>query len=167
MFRNVCVEIDLFGLAVCAIIKSGDLDADGLTTNPAIGTTGGLWGQGGNQARDVAGTTEEVSAGAFVMSDSSSTRAFNIFKSVLAKCIEDVNLTGNSISDSILAAVYRYLCGYGNGLLSDPALHRVIYNLMTKLFKRLIGELKRLGTKLIYADFGRVVRMFQNFVANF
>jgi hypothetical protein len=33
----------------------------------------------------------------------------------------------------------------------------MIYNLMTKLFKKLIGGLKRLGTKLIHADFGRIV----------
>lgn len=31
VYRNVCVELDLFGLAVCAIMSSGELDAEGLT----------------------------------------------------------------------------------------------------------------------------------------
>ena len=58
---------------------------------------------------------------------------------MIFKCVDEVSRHGNSISDSILAAIYRYLCGYGNGLLVDPALHRLVYNLMTKLFKKLIG----------------------------
>jgi hypothetical protein len=61
------------------------------------------------------------------------------------------------IADSILTAVYRYLCGYGNGLLSDPLLHRVIYGLMIKLFQKLIGGLRKLGTCVVYADFGRII----------
>lgn len=90
---------------------------------------------------------------------------------MIAKCIEEVssspppstNHTSTAtdgtagIADSILTAVYRYLCGYGNGLLSDPLLHRVIYGLMTKLFQKLVGGLRRLGTKVVYADFGRII----------
>ena len=88
---------------------------------------------------------------------------------MIAKCIEEVSAgagisnthsahSGNSgIADSILTAVYRYLCGYGSGLLSDPLLHRVIYGLMTKLFQKLVGGLRRLGTKVVYADFGRII----------
>jgi hypothetical protein len=59
--------------------------------------------------------------------------------------IHDVQIKGDPISDSILTALYRYLCGYGDGLLTDRALHRVVYGLMTKLFKRLVSALKKLG----------------------
>ena len=91
---------------------------------------------------------------------------------MIAKCIEEVSSSHSTapssstststdgtagIADSILTAVYRYLCGYGNGLLSDPLLHRVIYGLMTKLFQKLVGGLRRLGTKVVYADFGRII----------
>jgi hypothetical protein len=93
----------------------------------------------------------------------------SIFKAMIAKCIEEVSAAAGlsasasaesgvaGIADSILTAVYRYLCGYGNGLLSDPLLHRVIYGLMTKLFQKLVGGLRRLGTKVVYADFGRII----------
>lgn len=84
---------------------------------------------------------------------------------MVTKCMEEAHSAGTSaaesgvagIADSILTAVYRYLCGYGNGLLSDPLLHRVIYGLMTKLFQKLVGALRKLGTRVVYADFGRII----------
>lgn len=51
----------------------------------------------------------------------------------------------------------RYLCGYGDALLRDPTLHQVIYGLMIKLFKRLVSALKKLGTRVVYADFTRII----------
>lgn len=41
--------------------------------------------------------------------------------------------------------------------MQDPALHRVVYNLMIKLFKKLIGGLVKMGTKVVHANFGRVI----------
>ena len=38
VYRSICVEIDIYGLAVCAIMSSGDLDAEGLTSL-AVSTT--------------------------------------------------------------------------------------------------------------------------------
>jgi hypothetical protein len=32
VYRGACVELDLYGMAVCAIMSSGELDAEGLTT---------------------------------------------------------------------------------------------------------------------------------------
>ena len=74
-----------------------------------------------------------------------------LFPSLLPIRIDD------PISDSILTALYRYLCGYGNALLSDPALHRVVYGLMTKLFKRLISALRKLGARVVFASFSRII----------
>lgn len=62
-----------------------------------------------------------------------------------------------AISDSILTSFYRYLCGYGDALLYDPALHRAVYALMTKLFKRLVGHLRRLGVRVVFASFSRII----------
>ena len=61
------------------------------------------------------------------------------------------------ISDSLLTALYRYLCGFGDALLFDPLLHRLVNVLMNKLFKRLISELRKLGVKIVYADFNRII----------
>eukprot|EP01038_Epipyxis_sp_PR26KG_P011543 gene11543-15462_t len=144
VYRNVCVELDVYGLAVCSIMSSVLLDT---TLNTSSTNNADAAQEEGNTSNGATNNT----------TDSSCSRAFNIFKSIVAKCIEDVGKRSNTIADSILIAVYRYLCGYGNGLLSDPALHRIIYSLMVKLFKKLIGGLKRLGTTVVYADFSRII----------
>ena len=64
---------------------------------------------------------------------------------------------GDPISDSIQQALYRYLCGYGDALLRDPSLHRIVYNLMSKLFKRLINQLKKLGVRTVHASFSKII----------
>ena len=66
-------------------------------------------------------------------------------------------LTATPISESMISSLYRYLCGYGNALLTDPALHGKVYGLMTKLFKRLLSVLKKLGTTIVYASFSRII----------
>ena len=58
---------------------------------------------------------------------------------------------------SLSCPIPRYLCGYGDALLRDPTLHQVIYGLMIKLFKRLVSALKKLGTRVVYADFTRII----------
>ena len=65
--------------------------------------------------------------------------------------------TATPISESILSSLYRYLCGYGDALLSDPALHRIVYGIMTKLFKRLISALKQLGARIVHASFSNII----------
>ena len=62
----------------------------------------------------------------------------SLLKSIVAKWYDDMVTRDDAISNSLLTTLYRYLCGYGDSLLQDTALHRVVYNLMTKLFKRLI-----------------------------
>jgi hypothetical protein len=89
--------------------------------------------------------------------DTGCIRAFNLLKALVTKWIQDVSLSSDPYADVILIGLYRYLCGHGNALLHDPALHRLIYGLMTKLFKRLVHELKKLGSKLVYASFNKII----------
>jgi DNA polymerase epsilon subunit 1 len=49
------------------------------------------------------------------------------------------------------------LCGYGNGFLSDPLIHRIVYGFMTKLFYRLIQSLKELGARVVFANMNKVI----------
>ncbi len=44
-----------------------------------------------------------------------------------------------------------------NALLYDPALRKLLLNLMKKLFVQLISEFKRLGATIIHADFNRII----------
>ena len=39
VYRSICVELDIFGLAVCSIVSSSELDAEGITTAFAVNAT--------------------------------------------------------------------------------------------------------------------------------
>jgi DNA polymerase epsilon subunit 1 len=137
VYKGVSVELDLYGLSICAILSSIALDSEGLISETTTG--------------------QSDSASSSYSSDTSCTRAFNLLKAVVTKWMHDMEVSANPISDSLLLNLYRYLCGYGESLLKDPSLHRVVYGLMTKLFKKLISEFKKLGVQVIYADFERII----------
>ena len=141
-YRSICVELDMSGLVICAIINSSSLDAEGLTSLKVVTS---------NSSSSVDG------AGV----DSSCSRAFNLLKSLVNSWIDEIIEYGDhasgQISGHLRDALYRYLCGYGDALLQDPALHKVIYILMVKAFNKITSELWRLGTKIIYADFRKIV----------
>ena len=44
-----------------------------------------------------------------------------------------------------------------SSLLYEPALCRTIHKLMSKLFMQLVGEFRRLGSIVVYADFTRII----------
>jgi DNA polymerase epsilon subunit 1 len=68
-----------------------------------------------------------------------------------------MSVRGDAISHSLLTTLYRYLCGYGDALLQDSALHRIVYGLMTKLFKKLVIQFRKLGALIVYANFSRMI----------
>jgi DNA polymerase epsilon subunit 1 len=84
----------------------------------------------------------------------------SVLKSIVTKCINEGSFSAsneNNISDQLLSGIYRYLCGYGNGFLTDPLLHRVVYCFMIKLFWKIISAFRDLGSKIIYANLNRIV----------
>ena len=50
---------------------------------------------------------------------------------------------------------WRWLSS-SSSYMYDPALQRFLFGLMRKVFLQLLGEFKRLGTQVIYADFNRI-----------
>ena len=44
-----------------------------------------------------------------------------------------------------------------SSLLYEPALCRMIHKLMKKLFMQLIGEFRRLGSTIVFADFNKII----------
>eukprot|EP00975_Prorocentrum_lima_P017455 3687115-Prorocentrum_lima.AAC.1 len=56
----------------------------------------------------------------------------------------------------MLMHFYRWLCA-AESKLYDPALHQMVHQLMTKVFLRLVAELRRLGAHVVYASFNRIL----------
>ena len=141
------MELDIYGLAVASIMSSAFLDTFDITNPSAQHSSGNESG----------GPISIKAATSSFSPDTGCIRAFNLLKALVTKWIQDVSLSSDPYADVILIGLYRYLCGHGNALLHDPALHRLIYGLMIKLFKRLVHELKKLGSKLVYASFNKII----------
>jgi hypothetical protein len=94
-----------------------------------------------------------------VTTDASCGRAFVLLKALVAQWLHDYKNRNDLHAYSLLLNCYRYLCGGSgnNTLLSDPTVHRIIYGLMIKLFKRLIVELKKLSVNIVYASFSKLI----------
>jgi hypothetical protein len=140
VYRSACVELEVFGLVVGAIMGSSILDAEGITS---VGSK-------------VVGDEGPATA-SMISNDASCARAFNLLKGLVTKWISDIGFNGDLHADALLLNLYRYLCTQGITLLNDPTLHRIIFLLMKKIFRRLIAEFRKLGVKIIYADFYRVI----------
>ncbi|KAI9626477.1 hypothetical protein KEM48_010300 [Puccinia striiformis f. sp. tritici PST-130] len=50
---------------------------------------------------------------------------------------------------------WRWLSS-SSSCMFDPALYRFVHGLMKKVFSQLLAEFRRLGTRIIFADFGRI-----------
>lgn len=152
-YRAISVEIELFGIAICAIMNSSLLDTIGV----AISGENKVDSMFGEQVDSAAKTAmPDTSA----MADASCARAFNVLKALVAEWIHTVETNGFGVNhaDVFLVKLYKYLCGFGgDSLMTDSALHRIVYGLMSKLFKRLISEFQVLGVDIVFANFEKII----------
>lgn len=81
---------------------------------------------------------------------------FRVLKAVVASWLRDISVHRNVFADFQVIHFYRWLRS-PSALLYDPALRRMLQNLMRKYFVQLLAEFQRLGVTVVYADFGRVV----------
>lgn len=81
---------------------------------------------------------------------------FRVLKSVVASWLRDISVHRNVFADFQVIHFYRWLRS-PTALLYDPALRRMLQNLMRKYFVQLLAEFQRLGATVVYADFGRIV----------
>ena len=64
--------------------------------------------------------------------------------------------TRNPFADQLLQHFYRWLVS-SSSYLYDPALHRVVRSMMTKVFMQLLAELRKFGATVVMADFSKVI----------
>lgn len=81
---------------------------------------------------------------------------FRVLKGVVASWLRDISVHRNVFADFQVIHFYRWLRS-PSALLYDPALRRMLQNLMRKYFAQLLAEFQRLGATVVYADFGRIV----------
>ena len=79
-----------------------------------------------------------------------------MLKKMIAAWFREAQQNNNFIANDILGQCYRLVCS-SESLMHDPALKRVLHGLMEKMFNLLIGEFRRLGANIVYADFSKVI----------
>jgi DNA polymerase epsilon subunit 1 len=100
--------------------------------------------------------THMISSAAPLGDEMSTAISLPVLRALIQSWLREAYQTNNMTADDLLHDVYR-LVSSPNALLNDPALHRVVHSLMKTTFLRLLGELQRLGSTIISADFHKVV----------
>ncbi|XP_064102350.1 DNA polymerase epsilon catalytic subunit A-like [Macrobrachium nipponense] len=149
-YSSVCVELDLDALAVTTLLQSHHI-------NEMEGTSSSVAFDAAPQAslQDMMGSGTESSLTAYDET-ARCAPAFKILRQMVAAWLRDVSVYQNIFADFQIIHFYRWLRDPGS-LLFDPALHRILYTLMHKLFLHLVAEFKRLGSIIVYADFNKIV----------
>nr|CAB3265004.1 DNA polymerase epsilon catalytic subunit A-like [Phallusia mammillata] len=152
-YQSVCVQIDLSSLAINTIVQSHHVnDMEGAASS---GVSFDVIQQSSLEEL-VSGGHSAVSGLASYDDTALCSNAFRILKSMVQGWLRDVSVYRNHLADSQLQNFYRWL-GNRSSLFYDPALFRTLQVMMKKLFLQLIAEFKRLGSKIVYADFSRIL----------
>ncbi|RLN10522.1 hypothetical protein BBJ28_00021537 [Nothophytophthora sp. Chile5] len=149
-FVDVCVELELDGLAVNAILVASQIhsiEGLGVAHQRELDfegngeSTGGAAGGGAAAEGDAEESCHE---------------AFRLLRVMVTTLFKDFLASRNKFADHVLQQFYRWLSS-SSSLCFDPALQTMVKRLMEKLFLQLLAELRRLGSQIVYADFSKII----------
>nr|GMD12608.1 DNA polymerase epsilon catalytic subunit A-like [Ipomoea batatas] len=142
-YRKVTIELKLLHLAVNALLKSNQV-------NEMEGGT--LFGF----EQDLNPNIHIADEHYYLDETTSSAPAFRVLKQLIQRCLADAVTSGNRFADKILQHMYRWLCS-PQSRLHDSALHNMLYKVMQKVFALLVAELRKLGAKIVFASFSKII----------
>jgi hypothetical protein len=82
--------------------------------------------------------------------------AFRVMKLLVSSWYADATTTRNPFADSQLQH-FNHWVSSPLSLLHDPALHRIVRQLMAKVHGHLVAALRGFGATVVFADFSRVI----------
>jgi len=145
-YSNVCISIQVKDLAVNSVMQAALVNE--------------LEGSGGATAFDSTGhTIDEYSKGetqsAVTLGDSALSPAIFAELKGMVKSWQADSPVSRASRDAI-DHVGRWV-GSRLAHMYDPSLHRFVHELMRKTFIQMLAEFKRLGSSVVYADFGNII----------
>ncbi|KAF1314601.1 DNA polymerase epsilon catalytic subunit, partial [Globisporangium splendens] len=150
-YPDICVELELDGLAVNAILVAAQIQS--------------IEGIGGAHQMEIDFDTDDASganaAGAKSGVASGETEepcqeAFRLLRLLVTTLFKDFLTSRNKFADHLLQQFYRWVCS-SNSLCYDPGLQAMVKRLMEKLFLQLLAEFRRLGSQIVFADFSKII----------
>lgn len=150
-YSTVSIEVNLDALAVNTLLQSHHIhDSEGTSGSVAFDTIPQasleemMSGQG--PALNLAAYDDTALCAG----------AFRILRGMVHGWLRDVSQYNNSFADFQIAHFYRWLSS-PHALLYEPALRKILYNLIKKLVSQLMAELKSLGSTIIYANVNKII----------
>ncbi|KAI9254659.1 hypothetical protein BY458DRAFT_558768 [Sporodiniella umbellata] len=134
-YETVCAEFNVSNLCLNALMASPMI-------NDLEGSTGPVFGLSTNVA------WEKTSFG----SGTVSSKTLNVLRSTVRLWLDQ----GQSVGASLVGAFQRWMTT-PHATMYDPRLYELLHNLMKKVFMQFISELKRLGAKIVFANFHRIL----------
>ncbi|KAI9013156.1 hypothetical protein BC832DRAFT_282542 [Gaertneriomyces semiglobifer] len=152
-YDTVTIEVEVWDLALNTLMQSGLLTEDGVMGGNAAHVAGHLMddytstpGEAGDVGRSLLGNVDESEV---------RPATFNVLKSMVMGWADEVRRR-NRFASFLLEHLYRWLTS-SSSKLYDPALFSLVHGLMRRVFVQLIAEFKKLGSKIIYASFEKIV----------
>lgn len=147
-YSTVCLEVDIIRLCVNTILESSLI-------NELEGTDGGIGFD------NVAHTLYDYSAGktgsAVSFGDGTiSAKTFATLRTMVQGWFGEALDTGNRFAEMMIETLHRWLTST-NSSMYDPCLYGLVHGMMVKLFMQLVAEFKRLGSRIVYATFNKII----------
>ncbi|KAM1255671.1 hypothetical protein ACFX1Q_029918 [Malus domestica] len=142
-YRKITVELKIHHLAVNALLKSNQV-------NEMEG--GSLLGF----ESDANSGVHTFDAQVGFDEATSCAPTFRVLKQLIQRCLSNAVTSGNVYADALLQHLYRWLCS-PQSKLHDPSLHRILHKVMKKVLAILMTEFRKLGAKIIFANFYKVI----------
>ena len=158
-YYSICVEFHIASLAVDTLLQSArvnDVEGGngyGLDFSAAGGGGGGPGGKGGETTNPNARTVHNIGAVDEVAACAS---ALRVVKALVQQWSHDVGQTQNPFADMLQMHFFRWLQS-SEAYFHDPALHRLIHNLMSKVFLQLVALIRTFQATVVYASFNKII----------
>ncbi|KAL1527844.1 hypothetical protein AB1Y20_009223 [Prymnesium parvum] len=145
MYRTVCVELQVTGLAVNTVLESSHVHVlDGIDIGKEMVHAGTLADAAHGQSMALADDATMCAS------------AFRLVKLMLKGWMKDVLERNDECADALLLNMHRWISSPAS-LLHDPALQRMLLLMMKKVWMQLLAELRALGAKVVFSNFSSVI----------
>lgn len=148
-FENICVEIDVWDLALNTLIQSFGNSSD-MDDNMGSSSRGNIHLLNNHFAEG-----EQNSSLSFSGGNDSLHFALGIIRSMVRGWLDQVRAQ-NKFASHLLEHFHRWITSTAASLY-DPLIVAYIHNLMKRSFAYLLEELKRMGSELVFASFDKLV----------
>ncbi|KYQ91238.1 putative DNA polymerase epsilon subunit A [Tieghemostelium lacteum] len=171
-YNSVCIEFEISNLATNTILESSHLaEIEGilgieLNSSEIQSNLSSLFGsqQGTQSSQQTKQQQQKQTTPNISNQTTSCEKEFNILKNLVSKWKLDLvaggtgkkNALNTEYSHYLLVHFYRWI-NSPHSKLYDPIIHRNLHNLMKKVFLQFIYELKKLGCKIIYGNFNKII----------